>query len=137
MRCSGSRTQRHRHCRTRGRLEGTPGRIRTGGQVAGGEQQAPRKAPASQLVAGLQSGMSIVPRLSGKLLVTGAAGFIGGNISRYIAEAQPDLELLLLDKLTRYSSMGPINALIDSGRARFVRLDLADATAVDSLINDE
>lgn len=81
--------------------------------------------------------MSIVPRLSGKLLVTGAAGFIGGNFSRYIAEAQPYLELLLLDKLTRYSSMGPINALIDSGRARFVRLDLADATAVDSLINDE
>ena len=77
------------------------------------------------------------PKLKGKLLVTGAAGFIGGNFSRHIAASQPDLELLLLDKLSDYSSMGPIQELLDSGRARFVKLDLADHEAVDRLFAEE
>src|SRR5690554_3537128 len=72
-----------------------------------------------------------------KLLITGAAGFIGGNFSQYMAERHPHLDLLLLDKLSAYSTMGPIQELIDSRRARFVRLDLADEHAVDDLLGSE
>lgn len=77
------------------------------------------------------------PPLSGKILITGAAGFIGGNFSRFIAERHPAVELLLLDKLSAYSSMGPIQELIDSGRARFSRLDLSDTDSVYDLIRTE
>src|SRR5690554_3345553 len=81
--------------------------------------------------------MTIAPEASGKLLITGAAGFIGGNFSRLVAGTQPQLELLLLDKLSDYSTMAVIQPLLDSGRARFIRLDLADAASVDDLIRAE
>lgn len=35
-----------------------------------------------------------------KVLITGAAGFIGGNFTRYILRNQPDWHLTNLDKLT-------------------------------------
>lgn len=81
--------------------------------------------------------MTTVPQLSGKLLVTGAAGFIGANFSRYMAARHPGLELLLLDKLSAYSTMGPIQPLIDTEQARFTRLDLSDQQAVDDLLITE
>lgn len=68
------------------------------------------------------------------LLVTGAAGFIGGNFARLIASADTGASLTLLDKMSPYSTMGPIRDLIESGRAEFARLDLADADAVESLL---
>ncbi len=69
--------------------------------------------------------------------MTGAAGFIGGNFSRYLAEQEPGTELVLLDKLSRYSTMGPIRHLTDSGRARFVKLDLADHAGITELFRQE
>lgn len=81
--------------------------------------------------------MTIDPQPRGKLLITGAAGFIGGNFSQYMAERHPHLELLLLDKMSAYSTMGPILPLIDSQQARFVRLDLADEQAVEDLLGSE
>lgn len=99
------------------------------------------RAPAGQATKtplnSLQSGMANRPPLSGKILITGAAGFIGGNFSRFLADRHPAVELLLLDKLSAYSSMGPIQELIDTGRAHFIRLDLSDTDSVYDLISSE
>ncbi|HLR46791.1 MAG TPA: GDP-mannose 4,6-dehydratase [Deinococcales bacterium] len=81
--------------------------------------------------------MTTRPPESGTLLLTGAAGFIGANFSLHMAEAWPDVELLLLDKMSPYSTLTPIQPLLDSGRARFLQLDLADENAVNSLIRAE
>ena len=81
--------------------------------------------------------MTTTPPGSGTILITGAAGFIGANFSLHMAEAWPGAELLLLDKLSPYSTLAPLRPLLDSGRARFLRADLADQTVVDDLIATE
>lgn len=81
--------------------------------------------------------MTTRPPGSGTLLITGAAGFIGANFSLHMAGAWPDAELLLLDKMSPYSTLEPVAPLISSGRARFLKIDLADEQAVNDLIRTE
>src|SRR5690554_4204610 len=71
------------------------------------------------------------------VLITGAAGFIGGNFSRYLAARRPELNLTLLDKMSPYSTMAPIQPLLDSGQATFVRLDLADFERLAALFGEK
>ncbi len=74
---------------------------------------------------------------AGTMLITGAAGFIGSNFSRYIAARHSQLQLVLLDKLSAYSTMTPLEKVVDSGRASFVRIDLADEAAVNELLEGQ
>jgi dTDP-glucose 4,6-dehydratase len=64
-----------------------------------------------------------------KLLVAGGAGFIGSTYVRCHLAANPDAEIVVLDKLTyagrRENLDGP-----DSDRATLVEADIADAAAV-------
>jgi dTDP-glucose 4,6-dehydratase len=67
------------------------------------------------------------------VLITGAAGFIGSNFTRYLAETYPEYSITGLDKLSLFSSLGNIQDLIDSGRISFVKLDLANRMQVEAL----
>lgn len=71
------------------------------------------------------------------MLITGAAGFIGANFSRFIAARHPQLKLVLLDRLSPYSTMDPIQPLIDGAQAEFTRIDLADTAAVSELFSSQ
>lgn len=63
-----------------------------------------------------------------KLLVTGAAGFIGSNFVRYWAEAHPADEVVILDKLTYAGNRANIDPLPDN--YSFIEGDIIDEETV-------
>ncbi len=68
-----------------------------------------------------------------KTLITGGAGFIGSNFSRYYLERHPDEEVIVLDKLTYAGNLDNIADLIEKGKIRFLQGDIADQKFVQSL----
>ncbi len=71
-----------------------------------------------------------------KLLVTGGAGFIGGNFVHYILEHYPDDEVVVLDKLTYAGCRATLARWEDDPRFRFVKGDICDAQLVTELVAD-
>ena len=64
-----------------------------------------------------------------KLLVTGAAGFIGSNYVRWLL-ANSDDEVTILDALTYAGNMETIRDLVDDRRCKFVHGDICDQDIV-------
>jgi len=77
-------------------------------------------------------------------LLTGGAGFIGSNLVRLIVRTRPEVDLVIVDKLTYAGSLDNLAGLegglatspSESGRTRFARIDIADASAVDELFDE-
>lgn len=72
-----------------------------------------------------------------KIAVTGAFGFIGSNFVRYMAKKYPDMDFVLIDKLTyaaseRGYSTDNLQDLLDGDnlRFRFVKADICDKEAM-------
>ena len=73
-----------------------------------------------------------------KLLITGAAGFIGSNFSFYWRENRPEDSLVLLDALTYAGNLGTIQPLLGKNvHTKFVRMDITDRAGVDALFERE
>jgi dTDP-glucose 4,6-dehydratase len=64
-----------------------------------------------------------------RILVTGAAGFIGSNYVRWLL-ANSDDEVTVLDALTYAGNLSTIRDLVDDRRCRFVHGDICDAELV-------
>ena len=69
-----------------------------------------------------------------KLLVTGGAGFIGGNFIRLYLKEYSDCSIVNLDKLTYAGSSETLKEFEGNPRYRFVRGDISDAAAVESAL---
>ena len=71
------------------------------------------------------------------VLITGAAGFIGCNLVRYLLAAWPEAELIALDALTYAADPHALAeaAAIAPDRHRLVHGDIADAALVETLID--
>lgn len=67
------------------------------------------------------------------LLVTGGAGFIGGNFVHYWSKAHPDDTLIVLDALT-YA--GNASTIADVDQAELVVGDIRDTNLVEQLLRD-
>lgn len=65
-----------------------------------------------------------------RMLVTGAAGFIGSHFVKYVLANDLDVEVISYDLLTYAGSMRRLQALDDLGRHTFVQGDICDAVAV-------
>ncbi len=68
------------------------------------------------------------------LLVTGGAGFIGGNYVLRSLERSPDARIVNLDLLTYAGNLDTLQPLMDDARHAFVRGDIADRDAVSALL---
>ncbi|MDY6875735.1 MAG: dTDP-glucose 4,6-dehydratase [Chloroflexota bacterium] len=66
------------------------------------------------------------------LMVTGGAGFIGSNFSRYVLEKYPDYYIVVYDKLTYAGNLDNLKDVAErfANRYSFVRGDICDATQV-------
>lgn len=72
------------------------------------------------------------------LLVTGGAGFIGSNFTRYMLETYPDLKVVVYDKLTYAGNLDNLKDVAEhfADRYAFIRADICDAEQVDMAIRE-
>jgi len=70
-----------------------------------------------------------------KILVTGAAGFIGGNYVHYIVEKYPEDEVVALDKLTYAGNLETLEPVMD--KIKFVKEDICNREAIFKLFEEE
>jgi dTDP-glucose 4,6-dehydratase len=74
-----------------------------------------------------------VSRTLERLLVAGAAGFIGSNFVRLIRKTRPDVEITVLDKLTYAGNLANLKEFEGKRGYRFVHGDICDADLVNTL----
>jgi len=74
-----------------------------------------------------------VTRRLKRLLVAGAAGFIGSNFVRHLRRTRPGVEITVLDKLTYAGNLANLAELDGQPGYRFVHGDICDEKLVDSL----
>ncbi|MEK3791677.1 dTDP-glucose 4,6-dehydratase [Paenibacillus sp. FSL R7-0204] len=72
-----------------------------------------------------------------KLLVTGGAGFIGGNFVQYIIDKYSDYDVYNLDLLTYAGDLTKHKEIEDRDNYHFVQADIADREAIQSLFAGE
>jgi dTDP-glucose 4,6-dehydratase len=72
-----------------------------------------------------------------KILVTGAAGFIGGNFVHYMLREHPEDEIVGLDLLTYAGNLETLKEPLANPRFRFVRGDIADRDMAADLFGRE
>lgn len=70
------------------------------------------------------------------ILVTGGAGFIGGNFVPYFVHKYPDYLVLNLDSLTYAGSLDNLEECGDADNYRFVRGDICDDALIEKLFSD-
>lgn len=66
-------------------------------------------------------------------LVTGGAGFIGGNFVKYILKKRDDIRVVILDKLTYAGNLGTIREELNDARTEFVKGDIGNRELVENL----
>ena len=72
-----------------------------------------------------------------RILVTGAAGFIGGNFVHYMLKAHPTYKIIGLDLLTYAGNMETLKGAVDNPNFVFYKADIADAVEIDRIFDVE
>ena len=71
------------------------------------------------------------------ILVTGGAGFIGGNFIHYHLKAHPEDRIVCVDKLTYAGNLSTLAPVMDNPNFRFCKLDICDREGIFSLFEEE
>ena len=72
-----------------------------------------------------------------KILVTGAAGFIGSNFVFYMLDRHPEHEIVALDALTYAGNLETLEPVMGNERFTFAKADIADRKTIFSLFEQE
>lgn len=72
-----------------------------------------------------------------KYLITGGAGFIGGNFVRYMLQNHPEDEILCVDALTYAGDYESLQDLESESRFKFYKQDIRDRAGIDALFAKE
>lgn len=72
-----------------------------------------------------------------KILITGGAGFIGGNFCHYMVEKYPSSSIVCLDALTYAGNLETLKDLLDKPNFKFVKGNICDVNLVDKLFDVE
>ena len=69
-----------------------------------------------------------------RILVTGAAGFIGSNFVEYMVKKHPDYKIIVLDKLTYAGNIHNLDKVIND--ITFIEGDICDLDLVNKIFKD-
>lgn len=72
-----------------------------------------------------------------KILVTGGAGFIGGNFCHYMVENYPNDFIVALDALTYAGNLETLEPILDKNNFKFVKGDITDRELIFKLFKEE
>lgn len=72
-----------------------------------------------------------------KILVTGGAGFIGGNFCHYMVDKYPSDMIVCLDALTYAGNLETLEQIENKENFKFVKGDITDRDFIDQLFADE
>lgn len=72
-----------------------------------------------------------------KIVVTGGAGFIGGNFVHYMMNKYDDYEILCVDSLTYAGNLATLESVKDNPNFKFYKIDISDREAVYQLFEKE
>ncbi|MDR0853884.1 MAG: dTDP-glucose 4,6-dehydratase [Clostridiales Family XIII bacterium] len=72
-----------------------------------------------------------------KILVTGAAGFIGSNFVFYEQKLHPDYEIVGLDSLTYAGNLSTLEPAMENDRFKFFKADITDRDAIFKIVSEE
>jgi len=72
-----------------------------------------------------------------KIIVTGGAGFIGGNFVHYMLGKYNADEIICLDNLTYAGNMETVAPAMDNPNFKFIKADIADRTAIYKIFEEE
>lgn len=72
-----------------------------------------------------------------KIIVTGGAGFIGGNFVHYMLKNHPEYRIICLDCLTYAGNMETLAPVMDNPNFRFCKVDITDRDAVFQVFEEE
>lgn len=72
-----------------------------------------------------------------KIIVTGGAGFIGGNFVHYMLGKYPKYDIVCLDNLTYAGNMETLAPVMDNPKFKFIKGDIADRDTVYKIFEEE
>ena len=72
-----------------------------------------------------------------KILVTGGAGFIGGNFAHMMVRKYPEDQVVVLDALTYAGNLETLEPIMNEPNFRFVKGDIRDRAFIDTLFENE
>lgn len=72
-----------------------------------------------------------------KILVTGGAGFIGGNFAHYMTNTYPEDQIVVLDALTYAGNLETLEPIMDKPNFKFVKGDIRDRAFINDLFAKE
>lgn len=71
------------------------------------------------------------------IIVTGGAGFIGGNFIHYYLSSHPEDRVICVDKLTYAGNLSTLAPVMDNPNFRFCKLDICDREGIFQLFEEE
>ena len=74
--------------------------------------------------------------MSNSYIITGGAGFIGANFIHYLVEAEPDSQILNLDKLTYAGNPASLVAIEKHPNYSLIKGDICDQQLIERIIKD-
>ncbi len=72
-----------------------------------------------------------------KILVTGGAGFIGGNFVHYMTKKYPEDQIICVDCLTYAGNMETLAPVMDLPNFTFYKTDITDRDGIDQIFSKE
>lgn len=72
-----------------------------------------------------------------KILVTGGAGFIGGNFVHYMLKKYDEYKIICVDALTYAGNMKTLESVMNNTNFKFIKADIADRFAVFKIFEKE